>query len=530
VLRDVEHALAASDHPQTEARQHLVVVATLALYVGAVGIMVASGRYGFVWKSVIVPGLVLAALASRRLTRFVNDWGVFLAAVILFDFFRGLIFAIVSQYGLHVYLGYVMDWERLLCGGNIGPLLLQQWRAQLTEPAALDRFFVIVHASHFLAFLLFGFIVWHARHGAFRQYALAMTTLMYLGLAFYLLVPTIPPWMAADEFGALPAVQHITAAIYNVELPGLLAAFDINPIAAMPSLHAAFPTLAALIAIQHFGWRGGLMGLYALSVWVAIVYLGEHYVVDVIAGVVLAAVVFGLTRGVRLNAVAPASDRIAPRRLALAFSLVAVALTVGQVTVALRQPLPITASFVTAELVGRSDKANLYLGRLAYQRGDLRTAQHDLRRALAELRDVGDRREAQTMLALSAYRSGDFRTTIATLEGRVRDDDDHQHLLLLASAYVELGDYDKGMALLSAGRERFPDDPEPLYWLTRYGFLHGQLDAHQVSDVAERLRSFASPKSEPLRLALQQLLDQQPAAAPGDVQDRALLHAVAAQR
>jgi tetratricopeptide (TPR) repeat protein len=205
-------------------------------------------------------------------------------------------------------------------------------------------------------------------------------------------------------------------------------------------------------------------------------------------------------------------------------------LAVGQVTRATRQPLPITASFVNTELVGRSNKADFYLGRVAYQSGDFSNAQQDLRRALVELRDVGERREAQTLLALSAYRTGDFRTTIATLEGRGHGEDDHEHLLLLASAYVEVGEYDKGMALLTAGREHFPDDPEPLYWLTHYGFLHGQVDARQVSDVAERLRAFDSPKSEPLRLALQQLIDRQPAAVSADGQDRGLLHAVAAQR
>lgn len=518
----------SSDAPP-QRRQHVVVIATLALYAGAVAIMVALDRYGFVWKSLVVPGLVLAALVSRRFTRFVNDWGVFLAAVVLFDFFRGLIFALVSQYGLHVYLGYVIDWERWLCGGEIGPLVVQQWRALLANPAPLDRFFVIVHASHFLAFLFFGFIVWHARHAAFRQYAWAMTTLMYLGLLFYLLVPTVPPWMAANEFGALPAVAHISAAIYNVELPGLLAAFDVNPIAAMPSLHAAFPALAALLAVQHFGWRGSFMVLYALSVWVAIVYLGEHYVIDVVAGAVLAAAVFALTRRPPVAAVAPV-ERIEPQRLALAFSLVAVALAVGQVTLAVRQPLPITPSFVAAELVGRSDKANFYLGRLAYQHGDFATAQPQLRRALTELRSVADRREAQALLALCAFRAGDFRTTIATLEGRQRGHADDQHLLLLASAYVEAGEYEKGMTLLAASRDQFPDDPEPLYWLTRYGFLNGRVDARQVSDVAERLRSFASPKSEPLRLALEELLERPPVAQIQGTEKPRLVHAAAAER
>jgi membrane-associated phospholipid phosphatase len=506
------------------------VAATVGVYVGAVAVMVALDRYGFIWKSLIVPGLVLAALVTRRFARFVNDWAVFLGAVVLFDFCRGLIFAVIGQFGLHVYLGYVVDWERWLCGGELAPSVLQRWRALLADPVVVDHFFVIVHASHFLGFLLFGFVIWHVRPAAFRQYAWAMTLLMYLGLMFYLLVPTVPPWMAANDFRAIPSIAHIGAAIYNLELPELVVAFDINPIAAMPSLHTAFPTLGALIALQHFGWRGAAMAVYACLVGIAIVYLGEHYVVDVIAGAALAAAVFALARQRLLASPDRPADRLDPRQLAWACGLVAVGFAVGQLTLAVRQPLPVSRSFVLSELAGRSDKTHYYLGRIAYARGEFADAQQELTRALSELHDDEDRREARRLLAMSAFRAGDFRTTIATLEAQDGLVDDNQQLLLLASSYVESGAYEQGVALLEAVRLRFPDDPEPLYWLTRYAFLHGRIDGQHVQHVVEQLATSTSVKSRPLRLALQQLVVGVPAAVSSDAEGPQLLRAAAAQR
>ena len=67
-----------------------------------------------------------------------------------------------------------------------------------------------------------------------------------------------------------------------------------NDVAAFPSLHAAYPFLAFLFARRAFGRVGWLMLAYTACVWFAIVYLGEHWVVDIVGGVVYALV--GLLR------------------------------------------------------------------------------------------------------------------------------------------------------------------------------------------------------------------------------------------
>src|ERR687886_2527696 len=70
-----------------------------------------------------------------------------------------------------------------------------------------------------------------------------------------------------------------------------------NPLAAMPSLHFATSVTAARV-LAGTGRAAGVFGwAYAATLGVALVYLGEHYVVDLLAGLVLAE---GVRRGSRL--------------------------------------------------------------------------------------------------------------------------------------------------------------------------------------------------------------------------------------
>jgi membrane-associated phospholipid phosphatase len=58
-----------------------------------------------------------------------------------------------------------------------------------------------------------------------------------------------------------------------------------NDVAAMPSLHAAYAMLIALFFWSRVGWRWRLLlAAYALGMGFALVYTGEHYFSDVLAG------------------------------------------------------------------------------------------------------------------------------------------------------------------------------------------------------------------------------------------------------
>jgi hypothetical protein len=116
-----------------------------------------------------------------------------------------------------------------------------------------------------------------------------------IGLIGYWALPTAPPWYAAQT-GVLgdgsPALRRMMIehgqAFWKGAWTPLYDVLGGNPLAAMPSLHFATSVMAAHV-LTDAGRVQGLLGWsYALSLGFALVYLGEHYVVDLLVGLALA--------------------------------------------------------------------------------------------------------------------------------------------------------------------------------------------------------------------------------------------------
>jgi membrane-associated phospholipid phosphatase len=71
----------------------------------------------------------------------------------------------------------------------------------------------------------------------------------------------------------------------------LYSVFGGNPLAAMPSLHFATSLMAALLLAEVGVLPGALGFTYLIALGFALVYLGEHYLVDLLGGAALTAVV-----------------------------------------------------------------------------------------------------------------------------------------------------------------------------------------------------------------------------------------------
>ena len=78
----------------------------------------------------------------------------------------------------------------------------------------------------------------------------------------------------------------------NINLPSIFSFVGGNPVAAIPSLHAALPTMVFLFLFKWNKKAGIAFIPYLLGVYFAVVYLGEHYVVDVIIGALYSIIVF----------------------------------------------------------------------------------------------------------------------------------------------------------------------------------------------------------------------------------------------
>ena len=253
-----------------------------------------SRRVFFVPKIMVLCLSLVVAAAVGRLKVFLKDWFLFIAFVYLFDSLRGSIFILTCNLGLPVYTLYVIKAETFLFGA-VPSVVLQDWLLKSGSAMQLgwfEKFVTVAHGSHFVAFLIVGLVIWLYRTSHFRFFKVSFYLVIFFGLLGYLAVPTVPPWMAANVFGLIPRLFRFNAVIYNMVIPDITSGFDTNPIAAMPSLHAAFPILLGLVLWRIFRWKASPFFLYVFLMLFAIVYTGDHYVVDVLAGGLLAALCY----------------------------------------------------------------------------------------------------------------------------------------------------------------------------------------------------------------------------------------------
>lgn len=187
---------------------------------------------------------------------------------------------------------FVWRAERWLFGGELLNARLQRWLYEPGDIQLWDRGLMPVYASFFVASLVVGAVVaWRDWERAWR-YFVAKSFVLVIGLAIIAALPTTPPWMTPDS--ALTADATSPARVYRVTTivvgqgDDYVFAQDGNPIAAMPSIHMA-TTFLILMLLWSRGriWRS--LGLaYSLAMAFLLVYYGEHYVLDELAGVLLA--------------------------------------------------------------------------------------------------------------------------------------------------------------------------------------------------------------------------------------------------
>jgi membrane-associated phospholipid phosphatase len=145
--------------------------------------------------------------------------------------------------------------------------------------------FMVPHGS--LAYVLI------RRPDRFASAAARMYAVFDIGAVFYWAIPTAPPWWASAH-GALPERVRVRRMMveYGPEFWGDLwePLYDVlggNPLAAMPSLHFATSLMAARVLREVGPVAGAVGSCYAAMLGLALVYLGEHYLVDLLGGVAL---------------------------------------------------------------------------------------------------------------------------------------------------------------------------------------------------------------------------------------------------
>jgi membrane-associated phospholipid phosphatase len=107
---------------------------------------------------------------------------------------------------------------------------------------------------------------------------LLMTTVHYI---FFLVFPVRfelrPDLSAVTAFGT-----GVTKIYYIIDMPHNC----------FPSLHVAYPTLAALISWRHHRYSSGMFIVMTVVIAASVVFVKQHYIADVVAGALAAVIIY----------------------------------------------------------------------------------------------------------------------------------------------------------------------------------------------------------------------------------------------
>ena len=233
--------------------------------------------------------------------RFARDWAPLVLVLVAYTYTRGL----ADDLGVGPFVRWPAAADAWLGAGTTPTERLQDaWCADSCTVAGgtvLDAILSLTYLSHFVVAYVLATWWYVADRGAWRAWVRRFLALYGVGLVVYVVHPLAPPWWAARQ-GVLDSdVTRITGRGIDdlgLHLSRVLEGPVSNQVAAMPSLHAATAVLVSLVlADRATSQRGLWWHLYPVTMSLALVYFAEHYVVDLVAGTVLAVVVHrGLLR------------------------------------------------------------------------------------------------------------------------------------------------------------------------------------------------------------------------------------------
>ncbi len=229
--------------------------------------------------------LLILLLGLHRYYRiFLLDFAPLLFTLLAYETLRAFADNL-SPYQIHV--TDIIALERFLFDGQIPSALLQHlipWPTPIGQ--VLRMVSVLFYYSHFVLPFVLSLWIWRRYRQVYSTFVTGLVILSIAGFTTFFLFPAAPPWWASF-YGYLQGAL----AVHAYPPPSVMLTGP-NPVAAMPSLHMAYPSFQALFASTLWGKRGAWLWIFPLGVSFATLYLGHHYVVDLLAGLLYAFLVF----------------------------------------------------------------------------------------------------------------------------------------------------------------------------------------------------------------------------------------------
>ncbi len=269
-----------------------VLVAVFAGYTVLRGISLSEDTV-LIWMAA---ALFVASLDDLRQWRrgVVRDWLPLYLVLVLYALLRG--------YASHVLWGPFIRpqvaFDRFIGFGTVPTVRLQRWLFDPSHLQVWDYAAWAVYMSYFFSSYTVAAVLWKRNHERFKRYIALYVGVTFLGYAGYALYPAMPPWLASRNGNIGYVIRVIPVVWEHLGVHAAAALFTrgsafANDVAAMPSLHAAYPMLLLLFFWAGARWWArGLLAGYVLAMAFTLAYTGEHFVIDEIVGWAFAAAVY----------------------------------------------------------------------------------------------------------------------------------------------------------------------------------------------------------------------------------------------
>ncbi len=232
--------------------------------------------------------LFVLFLAFGKARVFVYRFFPLVLLILLYELFRGIAHSLNGN----VHYEEMINFDRWMFFGRLPTVELQNllWHNAINW---YDFYFYFLYMLHFLMPLLLAVLIWQKADHYYWRFVWALVGLSFAAFITYLIFPAAPPWMASLDGYIYEPMRRVSSdvwwAIGVKDFSQIYANLPANPVAAVPSLHSAYPLLFTLFITRIWGLRRfWWVYIYPISVWVGVVYLGEHYVIDVILGIIYA--------------------------------------------------------------------------------------------------------------------------------------------------------------------------------------------------------------------------------------------------
>jgi len=277
----------------------------------------------------IATGLIAASIGrGHKAFAVVRDWLPFALVLVLYDLSRGA----ATLLGAPTLWQFQPEADRWLFFGTVPTVWLQE-RIKMPQPPWWEVIFSGVYMSFFVLPYVIAGVLWLRNRSDWAAFARMFVALSFAAVFVYVVLPAAPPWAAARctradivsgpsgphcmyRGGAGPADGGLLGAMHSsqaganqfveristrgwgtlhLQSAGVLidsGQASVNQVAAIPSLHAALTAMISIFLWRRVrrGWRL-LLVAYPLAMAFVLVYSAEHFVVDILLGWALAAIV-----------------------------------------------------------------------------------------------------------------------------------------------------------------------------------------------------------------------------------------------